>query len=50
MKKEEAVQLAEKLGLKANAAGSGEIIKSQKPKPGTQVKAGDAVYMQTEEE
>lgn len=50
MIRQEAVQLAEKLGLKAGVTGSGEIIKSQKPKPGVQVKTGDMVYLQTEGE
>ena len=45
MIKQEAVQLAEKLGLKVSITGSGETVKSQKPKPGTQVKTGDAVYL-----
>lgn len=50
MIKQEAVQLAEKLGLKASITGSGEIVKSQKPKPGTQVKTGDTVNLQMDEE
>ena len=45
MIKQEAVQLAEKLGLKVSITGSGETVKSQKPKPGAQVKTGDAVYL-----
>ncbi|HBG93174.1 MAG: hypothetical protein A2X54_02510 [Nitrospirae bacterium GWF2_44_13] len=45
MIKQEAEQLAEKLGLKVSITGSGETVKSQKPKPGTQVKTGDAVYL-----
>lgn len=50
MIKQEAVQLAEKLGLKASITGSGEIVKSQKPKPGSQVKTGDMVYLMLEGE
>jgi serine/threonine-protein kinase len=50
MIKQEAVQLAEKLGLKVSITGSGEIVKSQKPKPGAQVKTGDAVYLQMDGE
>lgn len=46
----EAYQLAEKLGLKLNIKGSGEKVKSQKPKAGSQIKAGETVYLQTEEE
>lgn len=45
MIKQEAVRLAEKLGLKVSITGSGETVKSQKPKPGAQVKTGDAVYL-----
>ncbi|TAL26482.1 MAG: PASTA domain-containing protein [Nitrospirae bacterium] len=47
---EESQQLAEKLGLKLNITGSGEKIKSQKPKAGSQIRAGDMVYLQTEGE
>lgn len=50
MIKQEAVQLAEKLGLKVSITGSGETAKSQKPKPGALVKTGDAVYLQMEGE
>jgi len=50
MIKQEAVQLAEKLGLKVSVTGLGEIIKSQKPKPGSQIKTGDAVYLMLEGE
>jgi serine/threonine-protein kinase len=48
--KQEAEQLAERLGLKAVVAGSGEIVKLQKPKPGSQIKAGDMVYLMLEGE
>ena len=50
MIKQEAVQLAEKLGLKVSITGSGETVKSQKPKPSVQVKTGDAVYLMLEGE
>ena len=40
MIKQEAEQLAEKLNIKLNVTGAGETVKSQKPKPGTQVKTG----------
>ncbi len=50
MIRQEAVQLAEKLGLKVSVTGSGEIVKSQKPKPGAQIKTGDTVYLQMERE
>ncbi|MDI6744697.1 MAG: PASTA domain-containing protein [Thermodesulfovibrionales bacterium] len=48
MIRQEAVQLAEKLGLKAGITDMGEIVKSQKPRPGSQIKTGDTVYLQTE--
>ncbi|MDP2277920.1 MAG: PASTA domain-containing protein [Nitrospirota bacterium] len=48
--KQEAEQLAEKLNIKLDAAGAGEIVKSQKPKPGSQIKTGDTVYLQMEGE
>ncbi|MEK6583138.1 MAG: PASTA domain-containing protein [Nitrospirota bacterium] len=47
---EEALQLAEKLGLKLNITGSGEKVKSQKPKAGSQIKAGDIINIQLEGE
>lgn len=50
MIKQEAVQLAEKLEMKLNVAGAGETVKSQKPKPGSQIKTGDAVYLMLEGE
>jgi len=50
MIKQEAVQLAEKLGLKVSVTGSGETVKSQKPRPGSQIKTGDTVYLQMEGE
>ncbi len=50
MVKQEAVQLAEKLEMKINVTGEGETVKSQKPKPGSQIKTGDTVYLQMEGE
>lgn len=47
---EEAQLLAEKLGLKLNITGSGEKVKSQKPKAGNQIKAGDIINIQLEGE
>jgi serine/threonine-protein kinase len=47
---EEAQQLAEKLGLSLKITGSGENVVSQKPKPGTQIKTGDTIYLQLEGE
>ncbi|MBA3071466.1 MAG: PASTA domain-containing protein, partial [Nitrospirae bacterium] len=48
--KQEAEQLAEKLDIKLNVTGAGEIVKSQKPKPGSQIKTGDTVYLMLEGE
>ena len=45
---QEALQIADKLGLKLNITGSGETIKSQKPKAGAQIKAGDIINLQSE--
>ncbi|HBR22679.1 MAG TPA: hypothetical protein DD713_09010, partial [Nitrospiraceae bacterium] len=50
MIKQEAVQLAEKLEMKLNVTGAGETVKSQKPKPGSQIKTGDTIYMMLEGE
>ncbi len=47
--REEALLLAEKLGLRLNIAGSGERIISQKPKSGSQIKSGDTIDIQLEE-
>lgn len=47
---QEALQLAEKLGLKLKITGSGEKTKSQRPKPGSQVKTGEIIYLQLEGE
>lgn len=48
--KQEAEQLAEKLDIKLNVAGAGETVKSQKPKPGSQIKTGNTVYLMLEGE
>jgi serine/threonine-protein kinase len=45
---EEVKELTEKLNLKIEVEGSGEDVKTQKPTPKTQIKAGDTVYLQTE--
>jgi len=47
---EEAMQLADKLGLKLKITGSEGNVKSQKPKSGSQVRAGDTIEIQLEEE
>jgi len=48
--KQEAAQLAEKLNIKLNVTGEGEVVKSQKPRPGSQIKTGDTMYLQMEGE
>ncbi|MCE5194195.1 MAG: PASTA domain-containing protein [Nitrospiraceae bacterium] len=45
---EEAIQIAEKLGLKLRIIGSGDLIRSQKPRPGAQIKKGETVLAQIE--
>ena len=45
MIKQEAVQLAEKLGLKSASQAQGEAVKSQKPKPALRLRRGDTIYL-----
>jgi len=45
MSLEEANLLIKKLNLKLSTEGSGEIIGSQKPEPGKQIKTGDTIYL-----
>lgn len=47
---EGAQELAVKLGLKIETKGSGSIIRSQKPKPGTVVKSGEPIIIELREE
>ncbi len=47
---EDARQLTDKIGLTIEAKGTGTIIKSQKPGPGTPIKSGDVMYFETKEE
>lgn len=49
-KPEEAMLIADRLGLKMKIVGSGDIIKSQRPKPGVQIRAGDMITAQTTQE
>ena len=44
---EEALALGEKLRLNIQLSGSGERVKSQKPKAHTLIKSGESVYLQT---
>ncbi len=48
-KPEDALFLADKLGLKLRITGSGGVIKSQRPVAGSQIKAGDMIYLQSGE-
>lgn len=48
MIKDDAANLAEKLGLKAEFIGQGERIKVQKPKPEALIRSGDTVHLQLE--
>lgn len=48
-KPEDALFLADKLGLKLRITGSGAMIKSQRPAAGSQIKAGDMIYLQAGE-
>jgi beta-lactam-binding protein with PASTA domain len=43
---EDAKELLDRLNLKVETGGSGNYVRTQKPKPGTYVKAGDAIYLQ----
>lgn len=45
MSLEQANVLIKKLNLKLSTEGSGEIIGSQKPEPGKQIKTGDTIYL-----
>ena len=47
---ENAKDIAERLGLMIEEKGSGNTVKDQKPKPGTIVKAGEKIYLETKEE
>jgi serine/threonine-protein kinase len=42
---EQANILIKKLNLKSVTEGSGEMIESQRPEPGKQIKAGDTIYL-----
>ena len=45
MSLEQANVLIRKLNLKLSTEGSGEMIGSQKPEPGKQIKTGDTIYL-----
>lgn len=44
---EEVKETAAKIGLMLEIKGIGDFVKVQKPKPGTLIKAGDKVYLET---
>lgn len=46
---DEAKETAEKLGLIVETKGTGDLVKAQRPKPGTIVSAGDRVYLEMKE-
>ncbi|HWR58085.1 MAG TPA: PASTA domain-containing protein [Thermodesulfovibrionales bacterium] len=48
--KDEALSLARRLNLDVETTGSGEKVKSQKPKPNTIVKSGEKLHLQLEGE
>jgi len=47
---EGAQELADKLGLQIETKGTGSLIRSQKPKPGSLVKTGDRITLELREE
>jgi beta-lactam-binding protein with PASTA domain len=44
-----AKELAAKLGLVVEVKGAGDLVKAQKPKPGTVVKAGETITLELKE-
>ena len=47
---ENAQEIAEKMGLSVESKGPGNIVSSQKPKPGTLVKNTDKLYLELKED
>lgn len=45
---DDALDIAEKLGIKVEFTGSGEKVKTQKPKPNSLIKTGDTLYLHLE--
>lgn len=45
-----AEEIAEKINLKIEAEGTGNIVKAQKPEPGKLVKTGEKIYLELREE
>lgn len=48
--KDEALGLAQKLNLVVNVSGSGDRVRTQRPKPNTIMKSGETIYLQLEGE
>lgn len=46
--RDEAMGLAEKLGLVPQLAGSGETVRSQRPRPNSPIKTGETLYLHLE--
>jgi serine/threonine-protein kinase len=46
---EEVKETAGKIGLTLEIKGIGDFVRAQRPKPGTLIKAGDKVYLETKE-
>jgi beta-lactam-binding protein with PASTA domain len=48
MSSEQATELVKKLNLKMEISGTGTTVETQKPEPGSQIKAGDTIYLRLE--
>lgn len=46
---ESAKELAGRLGLTVETKGAGDLVRAQKPKPGTLMKTGDTIYLEMKE-
>ncbi|HYA31363.1 MAG TPA: PASTA domain-containing protein, partial [Thermodesulfovibrionales bacterium] len=47
--RDEAVSIAEKLRLTIDLSGSGERVRSQKPRPNSFIKSGETLHLYLEE-
>lgn len=43
-------ELTQKMGMEIETQGTGNIVKTQRPKPGTVIKSGDKLYLEMKEE
>jgi len=48
MQKEDALSLAEELGLEVRPSGAGDAVSGQRPEAGAPIKQGDTVYLRME--